>query len=1285
MEATAGEKLASLQQGQSDAGTVNAIATGGHAAALAATGVAAYQGASAAYAVGGAASVGCFAAPLIGGLAGVMVGASAAKAVGADKWLAGKLGGAMLAQHGPHPAHVTHPIAHSQAFAGALSGLLVGALVAAAVVVAVGATVATGGLAGALLVGAAGGLAGGFVGAMIAGAGAMMANVTGAILKPGSPNVCFEGKPAARVTDLCSCSKCGPAPAQIAEGSSTVFINGLPLARVGHKTTCGATVQQGCSSLYSGDPTRQYGPINSDVSILEQVVLSGAEVGLALSAVKFRSSATGKQVFGEPVEPGSGDYVDRRIDLDYRSVLPLQLVRSYVGRDPVAGLLGCRWICNWSQRLRFERDDQGQWSALLEDGGGQQLLFVLGYRPEFTARHLKAPYYHLTGTRDCARLFDSRTQQTLVFTPAADTPDLGQLTAIEDGNRNRIAFHYQGRQLRRITHSDGIAFQIGSSDEGWIHRVLLEGDDRPAVTYDYGDAGELLSVSSAFSGAFHYRYSPEGWLNHWHDSGVTQVDLDYDQAGRVIGTRTPEGLYNDRFLYFPEERKSVYIDATGGRTSLWYDRNNLLIRKEDPCGHVTEQEWDGFERLVSRTDALGRVTRFDHDALLGTLEQRIDWLGRTTRYQWNRLGLITGIDHPDGRHSRWNYDEHGNLLVAERADGAITRYRYDDQGRLLTRTAPDRAITRWEYDAQGHLSRWFDPMGHVSRCESDPWGRLLRVTDPEQRSTRYRFAAGAHSPRIQLQSIQHADGGQERLDYDREGQLEQVTGAEGQITRYQHGAFDLLLRVTDPAGQVTRLDYDRAARLQRITNAAGRSWQLAYDPAGQLAAETDWAGRTTRYQRDPLGRVLVKRLPDGVEQRLDWDEHDRIAGVSTGSGRIRYEYDDQDRLVRALTFAGSEASPETELAFRYDEAGQLVEETQNGVPVAYRHDAAGRLTGRVSPSGATTFDYDRRGLLAGYASNGHRLSFTRNAAGQETVRTSGPNAFTLRQSYDGRGRLALQLAGRSRTEVGYLPEAHRQAPALEVQGELRRGYDWDRSGRLVGVTDQARGASRYAYDARDQVQSVQRPDNHTSERYQYNALMDLLNSDGMRHGYQDGEVQSVGNTSYRRDARGRVVQKTIQRPGFRPQSWGFQWDDFDHLVATETPEGEHWRYRYDAFGRRVEKRCLTPVPEGRLQGVTYLWQGATLAEEIQERAGGSRTFRWHFEPGSFRPIAKEVLGEAAGSSTFYPIVTDHLGTPKEVFDLQGTCQWQGEHSLTLRDMEYHLRTLPMLILLKRGL
>jgi len=104
--------------------------------------------------------------------------------------------------------------------------------------------------------------------------------------------------------------------------------------------------------------------------------------------------------------------------------------------------------------------------------------------------------------------------------------------------------------------------------------------------------------------------------------------------------------------------------------------------------------------------------------------------------------------------------------------------------RLGTRTAPDRATTRWEYDAQGRLSGWFDPMGHASRFESDPWGRLLRITDPEQRSTRYQFAPGAHSPRIQLQTIQHADGGQERLDYD------------------------------------------RAVRLQRITNAAGRSWRL---------------------------------------------------------------------------------------------------------------------------------------------------------------------------------------------------------------------------------------------------------------------------------------------------------------------------------------------------------------------------------------------------------------------------------------------------------------------------
>jgi uncharacterized Zn-binding protein involved in type VI secretion len=244
---TAEEKLAALAKGESNEGTVSAIEKGGHYVAGAATVVAIGQGAVGAYAAGGMAAVGCFAAPLAVGMGAALIGGLIANALGADEWLADRNNGPRLAKPGPNPAHITHAIAHSCKFAGLLAGVIVGALVAA---VAGAAIVLTGGLAAPLIIAAGAGLVGGFVGTMISGAGAKLANITGAIVAPGSPNVYFEGLPAARVTDLCVCSKCAPMVPAIAEGSETVFINGFPMARVGHKLTCGAQVQEGCKTIY---------------------------------------------------------------------------------------------------------------------------------------------------------------------------------------------------------------------------------------------------------------------------------------------------------------------------------------------------------------------------------------------------------------------------------------------------------------------------------------------------------------------------------------------------------------------------------------------------------------------------------------------------------------------------------------------------------------------------------------------------------------------------------------------------------------------------------------------------------------------------------------------------------------------------------------------------------------------------------------------------------------------------------------------------------------------------
>ena len=1268
-EPTAEQKLAALQNEGSDQDTVNAIATGGHVVSAAYVG----EGVAGAYATGGWLAARCFMTRLVAPLAGAMAGAYIAEKIGADEGLlkvAEFFGAEKQAQPGPQPAVVDDEIAHNHAFAGALTGLLVGIAVGAGLALAIG----TGGLLAPLVIGAAAG----FAGAAVSGAGAKMASVTGHITS-GSPDVFFEDKRVARVTDSVACDDHGDK--QIIEGSETIFINDLPLTRIGHKIKCSAVVQQGCTTIFADQTSKLYGEPDAEFSPWQQFFLSAVEVLIFRSASREGGLLDGllRKLFGEPIDLATGDYAEYRTDFEYASVLPLRLTRCYAGKQQVEGILGRKWICNWSQRLIYAEDGR---TALLEDAAGQRLVFLTP-TTGIDSIHLKALYYTLSGTGLEARLFDSRSQQTLIFVRSEGDPRVGRLAAIEDRKGNRIDFVYSRNRLQRIVHSDGVAFEVATTPEGYVLWMAMVGDDQPLVQYSYDERGGLTSANSLFKGQFHYDYNEHGWLTHWRDSGATKVWFEYDGRGRVIATRTPEGLYNDRFIYHDTERRTLYIDATGAQWELWFNSDRLVTREQDPLGHVTQYTWDSLERKQTMTDAAGRVTSYQYDDS-GKLTAEIDWVGRTTRYQYDKQGLLTEVQYPDELKSSRNYDVHGNLVKSTRPDGSSLSYTYDERGRLLSQTDPTGSRRTWEYGPKGRLVAAIDAEGQRTEVEQDVWRRPLQVKDAAGFSTHFEYQTGPDNPRAALSRVVHPDGGEELFSYDPEGLLTRQTGAEGQLRSFDYGAFDLLRRVTDPEGHSLSLEYDSAARLTGLTNAMGDRWIYTYDAAGRLAIETDWAGRRTHYVRDALGRLQQKLLPDGVEQHFLWDNRDRIAGVATATSRIEYEYDNADRLIRAATYYLPEndtdletsSKPQSEVRLAYNRQGQLIRETQNGMPISYRYDETGRCISVITPTGETRLQFDSRGLLAGLDSNGHGLEFQRNALGLEVERQYKPRtpsiqtAFSLQQSYDRCGRLGEQQAGGHRWNS---PEE----PAYFASRELSRSYEWDKSGRLRGVEDNLRGRTDYRYDSRDQVISVLREQGlnsgaSTQESYQYDALMNLARSNFGAHQYKRGQVEKAGNTTYHYDKRGRVVSKTALKNGFRPQTWTYEWDDFDRLIEVRAERGGRWRYTYDAFGRRIQKQCLKPVKAGAVSRVTYLWQGAKVSEEWRtatEDGSAVEIDRWHYKPATFHPIAKETLARteidpfALAESRFYPVVTDQAGTPRELFSADGDCVWQTKYTL----------------------
>ncbi len=164
-------------------------------------------------------------------------------------------------------------IEHSSALAGLLIGLAVGAAAAALIV-------GTGGLAAVAMVGA-GAAAGAGIGQLI-GSLSFCRNEAGQI-ESGSPNVFFNGKPAARAhLDHVDCDQHGDDEV-LAEGSDSVYINGQPAARVDDRTECDGKISAGSANVFIGGGTKKTDAIKPEVPAWLQWTIGG--VGFACAVV----------------------------------------------------------------------------------------------------------------------------------------------------------------------------------------------------------------------------------------------------------------------------------------------------------------------------------------------------------------------------------------------------------------------------------------------------------------------------------------------------------------------------------------------------------------------------------------------------------------------------------------------------------------------------------------------------------------------------------------------------------------------------------------------------------------------------------------------------------------------------------------------------------------------------------------------------------------------------------------------------------------------------------------
>ncbi|MEF8351008.1 RHS repeat-associated core domain-containing protein [Escherichia coli] len=159
---------------------------------------------------------------------------------------------------------------------------------------------------------------------------------------------------------------------------------------------------------------------------------------------------------------------------------------------------------------------------------------------------------------------------------------------------------------------------------------------------------------------------------------------------------------------------------------------------------------------------------------------------------------------------------------------------------------------------------------------------------------------------------------------------------------------------------------------------------------------------------------------------------------------------------------------------------------------------------------------------------------------------------------------------------------------------------------------------------------------------------------------EDGKfvkVVNARNITWKYDVNGRLVQKLVDKGGYRPLEWRYRWDARSQLTGLETPDGERWEYKYDPFGRRISKRCTSRDKPG----MDFHWNGDQLTEEIPVGVNGKpedeNAISWIYEPGNFTPIARYEKGQ------LHYAVTDTVGRVQELLTEEGLIVWKGRQQL----------------------
>lgn len=940
-------------------------------------------------------------------------------------------------------------------------------------------------------------------------------------------------------------------------------------------------------------------------------------------------------VTGHPVDVASGKLFTDEEDFALPGVIPLSWERTWYSDSNYNGPLGHGW--HHSYDLGFAIDENNIGVFRMNDG--RVASFELPLPGKFTFNrneklflhcHVEEKFYYIT---DCEGLVYRFTDKIYIKEYSQTECQLIQSIANTNGYAIRFEYNRIG-QLIKIIDSAGRILTVQNDFEGriiTIHAPHPEDKEKTfaIASYTYDDEGNMICHTDALGQKMTFEYQnhllvKETWRNgqQWYFvyEGKTT-------GSRCIHTWGDGDLYNHKLTYL---EGCTFVENSLGYITTYYHKGGLVYRKVDANNAEWQFRHNQYNELEWETDPLGNQHAYAHDEW-GNISTSADPCGgfeHTEYYNPQFPYLPTEAMDAAGGKWKWEYDDQGNLTESTNplgaktqftytdglqteiiaASGAVTKLAYDRDQNLIKIITDDEAITQYSYDILGNCKEVINPYSKIQKRIFDIKGRTILL---------YNY-----------------DGNIIHLEYDELDNVIRYKDKQKEVKYTFQGLWKLTSR--SQAGATIYFNYDTEEQLRKVVNEHGLPYRFELDAAGNVVEEIGFDNITRRFQFNAAGWVTHINRPAGKFTRCAYDACGRLTEVhySDGSNET-YAYRPDGELILAVNEAAT-------IQIERDVMGNILKETLNEEWIASEYDGLSNLVKITSSLGANILhQYNKLGDMLQMKAHGWFANFKYNKLGLEVERLL-PGGISSQWQRDGIGRPTVHLVGHTAGQI--------------VSSKRNKQYFWDVNDRLKEIKDKdSKGVIRFEHDVWSNLSKTIFANGQVQFRNP-DAVGNLFKTESRndRAYAKGGKLKKANGWEYNYDSEGNLIEKKH----IGGEVWKYEWNDAGMLIRVVKPDKTEVTFGYDALGRRLWKKYKNTITKFVWDGNVPLheWKEHVLTDEkvgeINSNENGVIT--WIFENDNFAPAAK------IKENKNYSIVTDHLGTPCQMYKDNGDLFWDCE-------------------------